>query len=533
MAKNILVIESDDQAQFFLSLAAGTMALGDNPSRPELLLRDLRVLRIHCEVEIDQDSVVLNKLAGAAGQPGVQREIQPGQDARFGHTRLLLKATVEEKVQEKAATPGGAEATFKRLRVIDGDDLGRAFRLPAEAGTVSIGKNPRQADVVLHDLYVSKVHCVVEIAGGKVLVRHNEGDNGTLINNKRITGQQELHVGDVLRVGNSQLRLETASTLGGAEVKPSPEQQAPAADDEEPETIEEEPAAPEEPPHPFVGKVFGNYHVMGLIGHGHSGDVFRARDTRNNLVVALKVLSPTFPADGQELQKFVQGLKVATQQHHANLVTIHGAGRSGPHCWFAREYVDGESVASLAKRFGQKGKIAWPRACAVAVHLARALGFLHQNRLTHGNVTPANVLIGQDKVTRLADLGLDKALEGSKLAQSIAEKKKLTELPFMAPERTDPKAFVDNLADLYSLGAVVYLLLTGRPPFSGDSAEDLIEEVRRTPVTRPTTYQKEIPPAFEAIVMRLLAKLQEDRFPTAAELLTSLEAITEEHKIEA
>src|SRR5262249_19252372 len=111
--------------------------------------------------------------------------------------------------------------------------------------------------------------------------------------------------------------------------------------------------------------------------------------------------------------------------------------------WIAREHVEGDSAADLAKQLAKKDKINWTKAGRAAVHLARALNHLHSNRLVHGNVTPANVLFGQDKVTRLADLMLDKALEGSRLQQAILEKKLLSELPYLAPEQTDPKAFVD------------------------------------------------------------------------------------------
>src|SRR5262245_37082721 len=135
-------------------------------------------------------------------------------------------------------------------------------------------------------------------------------------------------------------------------------------------------------------------------------------------------------------------------------------------------------------------------------------------------------------MTHQAHLMLDKALEGSKLQQAILEKKLLAELPYLAPEQTDPKAFVDNLADLYGLGAVAYTLLTGKPPFSGASPAAIIEQIRRAPVVRPAAHQKGIPAAFEAVVLKLMAKHQEDRYQTAADLVAAVEAIAKEHQIE-
>jgi pSer/pThr/pTyr-binding forkhead associated (FHA) protein len=547
MAKSVLVIECDDHGHFFLSLADGTLTFGDVPGRAEMILRSLSVSHVRCEIEIDDDLVVVSRPPSPTGEPTAQREVHTGQGLRLGPSRLYLEALADDspdaEAQEQEAPPTAAapaqpgspapalpEGTFKRLRVIDGADLGRAFRLP-EDGSVSVGKSAKQADLVLHDLHVSAAHCVIEIDSGKVVVRHNQGDNGTLINGKRITAPQELHLNDVLRVGNSHLRLETALTLGSA----------PASKEEEGDSEliprelggargrDEPPAGP---PHELVGRDFGNYKIVQLLGKGHTSEVFRARDVRNNLSVTLKVLPAAFPADGPELQQFVQALKVVTQLHHPNLVTTYTAGRTNGRCWIAREYVEGQSAAALAIHLAQKGKINWTRSARVAAHLARALNFLHQQRLVHGNVTLANVLLGEDRSSRLADLMLDKALEGSRLQEAVLEQKLLAELPFVAPEQTDPKAFVDNLADLYSLGAVAYVLLTGQPPFAGGSPAEIIERIRKTSVVRPSTHQRGIPPAFETVVLKLLSKHQEDRYQTAAELQSAVEAITEEHKVE-
>jgi serine/threonine-protein kinase len=188
----------------------------------------------------------------------------------------------------------------------------------------------------------------------------------------------------------------------------------------------------------------------------------------------------------------------------------------------------------VARKIGGKGKGAWPTACRAAAHLARALAFLHRQRHVHGNVTPANVLFGTDGAVRLADVMLDKALEGSKLQSAVLEKKLLAELPYLAPEQTDPKAFVDDLADLYSVGAVAYLLLTGRAPFAGSSPAEIIEQVRKAPVVRPSLLKgaSPCPAAFEAVVLKLLAKHQEDRYQKAAELQADVEAVAKEQGLE-
>src|SRR5262249_54228436 len=150
-----------------------------------------------------------------------------------------------------------------------------------------------------------------------------------------------------------------------------------------------------------------------------------------------------------------------------------GAGRSHRYCWTALEYVEGENVAQTLERIGKPGKNAWQHAVRLAVHVGRALDFLHQHHLFHGNITPRNVLVRlADRHVKLGDLFLEKALDGSSLQQMRLEDKLLAEMPYLSPEQINAGAFVDHLTDMYSLGAVVYARLTGQPPFQGTTPEE-------------------------------------------------------------
>jgi len=137
----------------------------------------------------------------------------------------------------------------------------------------------------------------------------------------------------------------------------------------------------------------------------------------------------------------------------------------------------------------------------------------------------------EDKQTKLADLMLAEALAGSRLQGSFAERKLVSELPYLAPEQTQTGAFVDHLADLYAVGAVTYHLLTGQPPFSGPNAEEVVKRIRESKPARPSSLQPDIPPPFEAIVLKLISRLQEDRYPSALALLGDLETITREAEV--
>jgi serine/threonine-protein kinase len=164
----------------------------------------------------------------------------------------------------------------------------------------------------------------------------------------------------------------------------------------------------------------------------------------------------------------------------------------------------------------------------VAIQLARALDYAHKNNVIHRNITPANVLIqASDKVAKLGDLMLAKALEGSMAQQITRPGELLGEVDYMSPERTHGTTDVDGRSDIYSLGAMIYRLLTGRPPFTGGSLMETIVKIRQSEAKpeKPKKYQLAIPDLFEGIVLRMLAKQPAERYQTAAELLGELERV--------
>jgi serine/threonine protein kinase len=404
-----------------------------------------------------------------------------------------------------------------RLRVIDGADQGRFFPL-ADTGTVVVGNSHKHSDICLHDLYVARVHCHLEIVGGRVVVSEDEASKGTFVNGQKVT-QQELHPGDVLRVGNSHLRLELDDGT-------APE---PPAGEEAPEAPAGLPHLPLERLAELSGHTLGHYEIGPVLGRGHSGVVFHTSDLKSGQAVALKVLSPQFPANADEMRRFARAMKEMLPLSHPHLVAVSGAGKTGPYCWIALEYVEGDSLAQVIARAGKRS---WKQALRVTLHVGRALDFAHQHHLVHGNITPANILIrASDKATKLGDLTLSKALEGSQVQLATLEEKLLAELAYLAPEQLPGEGMVDCCTDMHSLGAVVYTLLTGRPPFEGKSPEETIDKIREAVPVRPREYQESIPGPLEGVVLRMLAKRPEERFLTPAELLAELEPLAKELRV--
>lgn len=400
----------------------------------------------------------------------------------------------------------------KRLRVIDGADQGQSFWLPA-SGTVLLGNSRKHCDICLHDLYVGRVHCHLEIAVDRILVRAMDTPAGTLVNGVK-TQERELQLGDVLRAGNSQLRLEEA------------EQAAPAPAPRATEHPGKLAPLPAERLGELRGLMLGHFKIGHVLGRGHGSVVFRAQDVKKNEEVALKILAPSFPANDAEMQQFVRVVKPLLSLRHPNLVAWLGAGKTGPYVWIAQELVEGESLTSVLGQLRTARKIKWRRACRLAVGLAQALEFLHEHRLVHSNITPANLVVrASDGLVKLNDLGLQKALEGSQLQQATLEYKLLSEMSYLSPEHIDPNVAADDLSDLYSLGVVFYALLTGQLPSEGTSPEDTLMRIREVLPEKPKNLQRGIPDEVQAIVLRLLAKRPEERYPSPGALLADLQRL--------
>jgi serine/threonine protein kinase len=392
-----------------------------------------------------------------------------------------------------------------QLTITAGPDKGRAFPLQPGA-TFQVGRSQATA-TRLTDVSVSRVHFEVEYDGtDAVLVNISSG--GTLVNGQRVD-RHELRPGDVIRIGATELRFHDSSA--------EPTTVAPAP---------KPPAASAEQLSKLVGQTLAHYKVEAVIARGATGTVFRAADAKDGQTVALKVLQPEFSQNDEEVQRFVRAMKTVLALRHANLVALYGAGKAGALCWVAMEHVEGESMTQAIQRIGVAGMLDWKYGYRVAVHIARALEYAHGQSVIHRNVTPQNILLRTaDKTAKLGDLMLAKALEGT-LAQQITRPGELVgDVGYMAPERTRGAGEVDGRSDLYGLGATVYALVTGRPPFAGGSLPELIGKIRNAEPEKPKKFQMAIPDLFQGTVLKLLAKRPEERFQSAGELLKDLERV--------
>jgi serine/threonine protein kinase len=410
-----------------------------------------------------------------------------------------------------------------QLVVIAGPDQGRTFTVQA-GSQMMLGRGDKSY-YRLTDPRVSRNHCQVLLEGEQVTVIDNGGSGGLGVNG-HLVQRQALKLGDVILVGDTQLRLVMGDfplevALGAVAAARAAAPPAPA-----PGSLEEVRA--------LTGQTLSHYDVGHILGEGASGLVFFATDTKDNRPVALKVLRPEFSRNDEEVQRFVRRLKTALPLRHPNLIALYGAGKTGRFCWVAMEYIAGESMRQVIERIGVAGMLDWKYAFKVASHVGRALDYAHGRQILHRNITPSNILLqATDQVVKLGDLMLAKALEETEASQPTRPGELVGAVEYMSPERTRDATKLDSRTDLYGLGATLYALLTGRPPFQGATLIEKITRIRQHEPVRPTKYQMAIPAAIEKVVLKLLAKDPNNRFQTARELLTELERIGRSNGVSA
>jgi len=379
------------------------------------------------------------------------------------------------------------------LRVTSGPDAGRTFDLIEGIPTV-IGRGEKSG-TRLTDGTVSRLHCELKWEGTTFTLVDLDSVGGTFVAGQKIKEHMLKH-DEEFQIGGTRLKLHTtgipdAQTLVAAQ-KPARE------------------LTPDEGV--LTGKTFSHYELGPVLAKGRTGTIYKARDTRDGKDIAFKVLHSDFTSDEEDVQRFIRAM--------------YAAGKQGTTCWFAMEYVDGEPLTKLIEKFGTLKMLDWRFALTVGVHIAQALEAAHEKHIIHRNISPENILIRtKDKVAKLGDMMLAKAMEGIKAKQITKPGELVGNIAYMAPERTRSDVEVDTRADIYGLGATLYALLTGKPPFEGKNLVETIAQIRQSDPVPPKKFQLSIPDKFQDAVMTMLAKRPELRYQTPAQTARELERI--------
>jgi eukaryotic-like serine/threonine-protein kinase len=395
------------------------------------------------------------------------------------------------------------------LMVTSGPNQGARINLPKH-GSLVLGRGD-ESDVQVFDPRMSRTHCRIEVNGDGVRIADLGSTGGTFLQGKRID-ESPVQLGDCIRIG------ETEATLRDEAASDTTVLSLPGDTSQVPADVRNLDA--------LIGRDVHHYRIESKIADGTTGAVFKARDLKHNRAAAVKVLWPNLSQDEEASQRFIRGMKTMFPLHHPNIVRIYSAGTYRNLCWVAMEFVDGTDLTNLIERIGLAGMIDWQFAFRVAVQIGRALATAYDRGIIHRNITPRNILYVESGTTcKLADLMLAKALEDNPAEQLTRPGQLLGDAPYLAPERTGGDREIDCRSDIYGLGATVYALLTGRPPFEGNSLPELLQKIKNDQPVPPKRYQLAIADMFQGTVLRMLEKRPADRYQSPHALLTDLERV--------
>lgn len=260
-----------------------------------------------------------------------------------------------------------------------------------------------------------------------------------------------------------------------------------------------------------------HYTLDRAVGRGGMATVYLARDLRQGQAVAVKVMHKDLgSAIGTE--RFRREMAIAGSLSHPGIVPLQDSGNAGEVLYYVMPYVDGET---LFARLERDKRLPVKEALRITREIAAALGYAHQKGILHRDVKPENILLSSEHAL-IGDFGLARAI-------GAADSKKLTEtgvligtVLYMSPEQLREEDQLDQRTDIYSLGCILYEMLTGGPPYTGWSLTDLVTRILKAPIPSAQKVNPEVTPAIDRAIARALAKAADDRFQTMEEFSAAL-----------
>ena len=274
------------------------------------------------------------------------------------------------------------------------------------------------------------------------------------------------------------------------------------------------------------GLSIGNYIVLDKVGSGGMGLVLRARHRQHQRIVALKLLPPSISRDRAAVIRFRRESAAVAKLRHPNIVSALEAGETHGLLFLVMELVDGKDLARVVR---EKGPLPIGQAIDCVIQAARGLEQAHAHGIIHRDIKPANLLLDGSGTVKVLDLGLARVSQGQDLLTSESSELNLTlsgaivgTVDYMSPEQAYNPRLADGRSDIYSLGCTLHYLLTGRPPYGGQSFMERLIGHRERPVPSLLRARADIPPALDAAFRRLLSKSPDARPQSMSEVIEQL-----------
>ncbi len=260
----------------------------------------------------------------------------------------------------------------------------------------------------------------------------------------------------------------------------------------------------------------GRYELYERIGEGGMSVVYKAKDKLLNRFVAIKILKPQFINDHKFIDSFRRESQAAASMSHPNIVNIYDVGREGNIHYIVMELIEGRTLNDYIK---EQGAMSYPKVIALSKQVASALAFAHKNHIIHRDVKPHNVMITPNGTAKITDFGIAKAVNAATIVDNTEGI--IGSVHYFSPEQARG-GYVDEKSDIYSLGIVMYEMLTGRVPFDGDNPVNIALMHINGEMVPPSKLVGGVPPALEHIILKCTDKYPVNRYASAEELIEAL-----------
>jgi predicted Ser/Thr protein kinase len=267
---------------------------------------------------------------------------------------------------------------------------------------------------------------------------------------------------------------------------------------------------------PMIGKVVGGCYIEELIGQGGMGAVYKAHHEGLDIPVAVKILCPALPITN-DVQRFLREARTSARLNHPNIISVLNVGNENGIHFIIMEYIDGFNILELLRKHK---KISVSESARIGIEVIKALEAAYSHGIVHRDIKPENIMLNRNGTVKLADLGLALIDGETKLTQACMT---LGSPFYIAPEQAENATSVDYRADMYSLGCTLFHMVSGTPPFKGDSPVEIILAHLNKPVPSLTKMDRSVPLAFSEVIQKLMEKKPSKRFQHPCEARLALE----------
>ena len=536
MRAKFTVREGRDQGTVFCVEDGQAATLGRS-SKSDVSLHDPGISRVHCQLTYREGKVEVTDLNSSNGTFVNKRRVHDAQlseqdQVTIGHTTIALTG-IESSTP--SATPESEPQPDIAVEVLDetGKDIEPAEPVDkaevdapsdSESSALSAPFSLDDSDLADEPPPEEKEEGEGDYDAAFAQTVRNSADGEAAVPDPDLAqagGQDEAQEEDG---GEYHLASESTSSQR-VDDKPA------ASDEDMPLALEDLPAASPaddsvpsaQAQEPALGTEIAGCQVVERLEHNDICLAFKGVQQAIGRDVGLHLLRPEIAADVLERERFLSGARAAARVDHRHFLRVYEAGEAEAWAYMITEHVEGIIAAEIMDRWGRRGKFDEKQAGKIVRRVAKALHAAHAQGIVHLNIRPQNVVVTTRGVVKLVNLSLVRVIQEER-ADAAAESRAIRhDVHYRSPEEVTDAAPVDHRADLYSLGATLFAMVTGHAPFESVAESDLAHEVRQGDVGSPARLNPGVPRPLCDIVAKAMAKKPEDRFQTAREMRTALD----------